>query len=119
MRALLTAWGQSATQVNLTTEHAALMGLATPEQVAQVSILPLPEAERLFLRLMIRHHQGPIAMVTPVKGSDGPAEVLARRMHAAQAREIKQMTCLLAARGAQPWPPLPVPAPSKAGTHWH
>lgn len=117
MGALLRAWGQRATGAALTPEHAAGMGMATPAQLAQVQTLPVSEAERLFLRLMIRHHQGAVAMIAPLPAGRVTEEVaaLARRMHAVQTDEIRQMTRLLAARGAQPWP---APA-TGAGQHAH
>lgn len=116
---LLRSWGQFPEGAALTPEQAAAMGMATPAQLAQVRTLPVPGAERLFLRLMIRHHQGAVAMVAPVRAGGGPGgvAVLAHHMHAVQTDEIERMKVLLAARGAWPWPDLP--PPTGAASHAH
>ncbi|WP_034387120.1 DUF305 domain-containing protein [Deinococcus sp. YIM 77859] len=117
MRGWLTLWGQPWGGPGMTAEHARMMGMATPAELEQLSTLPVPEAERLFLQLMIRHHQGALAMVEPAlaPGIRPEVQTLARQIQATQGGEINLMTRLLAARNAQP-----LPAPPAAGdTHEH
>jgi len=106
MRGWLTLWGRPWGGVGMTAEHARMMGMATPQEMNRLDSLPPAEAERLFLQLMIRHHQGALAMVKPALASGVRPEVrtLARQIDATQAGEIRLMTGLLAARGAEPLP---------------
>lgn len=106
MRGWLTLWGRPWGGVGMNAEHARMMGMATPSQVAALDTLPPRQADRHFLTLMIRHHDGALAMVEPALKSGVRPEVqaLARQIQATQAAEIKVMTDLLRARGAQPLP---------------
>lgn len=114
MRGWLTLWGLPWGGVGMTAEHARMMGMATPEELQRLDTLPVNEAEKLFLQLMIRHHQGALSMVEPVLKAKVRPEVrtLARQISGSQAGEIRLMTGMLRARGAQP---LPSP-PGQAGT---
>ncbi|EYB69769.1 hypothetical protein DEIPH_ctg002orf0100 [Deinococcus phoenicis] len=111
MRGWLTLWHLPWGGPGMTTAHARSMGMATPAELKALDTLPTRDAERLFLQLMIRHHQGALAMVEPVLGKGIRPEVrtLARQIAATQAGEIRLMTQMLAARGARP---LPAPAAS-------
>lgn len=106
MRGWLTLWGLPWGGQGMTAEHARMMGMATPEELNRLDTLPRADAERLFLRLMIRHHQGALAMVKPALGNGVRPEVrtLARQIDASQAGEIRLMTGMLEARGAKPLP---------------
>ncbi len=82
--------------------HAGPMpGMATREELATLSTLPLPEAEIQFLRLMIRHHQGAIPMAEAILSRTDREQVrrLAKGVIAAQRTEIAYMQELLAQRG--------------------
>lgn len=76
-------------------------GMATPAQVAQLTGARGPEAEVLFLRLMIDHHAGGIEMAEAVldRSTDPVVTAFARGILSAQAAEIEAMTALLDARG--------------------
>ncbi|NNM44473.1 DUF305 domain-containing protein [Knoellia sp. DB2414S] len=78
----------------------ARMGMATPQQLATLRAATGVEAERQFLTLMIRHHQGGIEMAKAVLARTNRAEVrtLAQAIVTAQAAEITQMQQLLDAR---------------------
>jgi uncharacterized protein (DUF305 family) len=69
------------------------MGMATRPQMDSLTALPLGDAERLFLRLMIRHHQGGLAMAEEVLGATARPEVrrLATAIVASQRGEIAYM----------------------------
>lgn len=109
MRGWLTLWNLPWGGPGMTAEHARMMGMATPAELGRLDTLPPADAERLFLQLMIRHHQGALAMVKPALAPGVRPEVrtLARQIDAAQGGEIRLMTAMLAARGAGP---LPAPA---------
>lgn len=116
MHGWLTLWGRPWGGTGMSAQHARIMGMATPAQVAALDTLPATQADRHFLKLMIRHHNGALAMVGPAlkTGVRPEVQALARQIQATQAAEIKVMTDLLRARGS---PPLPEPetdqAPSK------
>lgn len=118
MRGWLTIWGRPWGGEGMSAEHARMMGMATPAEVARISTLPPRQSEVQFLQLMTRHHQGALSMVTPVLEARVRPEVraLAAQIQNAQAAEIRLMTTLLKERGAQP---LPAPDAPGAGGHEH
>lgn len=75
-------------------------GLATPEQIAELRTLEGVAAERMFLELMIAHHQGAVEMAEAVLDrSSYPVVVsLAESVVASQQSEIDLMTGMLAER---------------------
>lgn len=110
MRGWLTLWGLPWAGQGMSQGHAAMMGMATPAQVASLSSLPLPQAQRLFLSLMIRHHTGALSMVAPVLQGGVRPEVaaLAGQIRATQTAEIELMKTLLKKQGgAAPLTPPP------------
>lgn len=85
-------------------------GMASPEEIRQLRDLPLAEAEVLFLRLMIRHHQAGVEMAEACldRCDDDDVRRLARSIVSAQEGEISAMQAMLAARGQEPEPLTPV-----------
>ena len=83
-----------------TTPGEPMPGLATPEQLQQLRDAEGVEAERIFLELMIAHHQGGVEMASAViERSEHPVVVdLAAGMVRAQQSEVDYMTELLEAR---------------------
>ncbi len=89
-------------------EHAAahagpdgtMPGMATPEQLAELEAATGVEAERIFLRLMIDHHTGGVAMAEAALADARTPEVttLAGAIAAAQASEIRLLQQMLDAR---------------------
>jgi uncharacterized protein (DUF305 family) len=75
-------------------------GLATDEQMAQLRAATGVEAEKLYLTLMIAHHEGGIEMAEAIldRSTNRVVTGLARGMIAAQQSEIDYMNELLAAR---------------------
>lgn len=56
-------------------EHEMLMpGMLTPEQMKQLDAARGPEFDRLFLTLMIQHHEGATAMVTKLFNTPGAGQ---------------------------------------------
>lgn len=74
-------------------ELQAQMGMATPEQLAQLRAAAGTEADCLFLDLMIRHHEGAIPMAEAVieLGSEPRVDAVAEGMVATQSAEIDLM----------------------------
>src|SRR5204863_2332778 len=83
-------------------EHPMLMpGMLTPDQMAQLDAARGPEFDRLFLRFMIQHHRGAVAMVEQLFATDGAGQEptvfkLATDIHADQLTEIARMERMLA-----------------------
>jgi uncharacterized protein (DUF305 family) len=86
-----------------------MMGMAPRSKVWELQRLPVKQAEIQFLQLMIRHHQGAVFMAEDVLKTASSRDVrfLAENIKSTQALEIKNMTDLLAYRGAKPLAPLP------------
>lgn len=53
--------------------HATMAGMATPEQMAELAAARGPEFDRLFLKLMIAHHEGAVKMVDELLKKKGSA----------------------------------------------
>lgn len=81
---------------------AVMPGMASDAQLAQLREATGRDAERLFLQLMIAHHDGGIAMAEAVLASTVRPEVrqLASAIQTAQRAEVEQMTQMLDALGA-------------------
>jgi len=94
----LKAWGQSTAGG---TDHGGMGhgmgGLMSEEEMAKLDEAKGTEAEELFLRGMIKHHQGAIEMANAEarNGSNPEATQLASDIVASQGREIAQMRELL------------------------
>lgn len=76
-------------------------GMLTAEQLAQLGAARGRDFDRLFLQLMIKHHEGAIQMVaellnTPRAGQEVDINVLANEIEAAQLAEIELMWQMLA-----------------------
>jgi uncharacterized protein (DUF305 family) len=81
--------------------HAGMPGMLTPEQLAELAAARGAAFDRLFLQLMIRHHEGAIVMVKSLFGNQGAAQdgeifALASDVDADQRAEIARMRALLA-----------------------
>ena len=72
-------------------------GLATPEQLDELRAADGVEAERLFLRLMIAHHEGGVAMARAAVAEADTEEVrtLATAIATAQSSEIELLQRML------------------------
>ncbi|MGW2214295.1 DUF305 domain-containing protein [Nonomuraea sp. NPDC001684] len=87
-------------------QSAQMPGMATRDQLKQLEQASGKEAETLFLRLMIPHHQGGVQMAQAAQGSGQPqVRRMARSILAAQKAEIELMRGMLAARGTTGTPP--------------
>ncbi len=90
-------------------DMAAPPGLASPEEMARLAAASGPAFDRMFLELMIRHHQGALAMVAALLETAGAAQDpavfgMASDVDADQRMEIARMRALLDAAGSSPAP---------------
>ncbi len=101
MRTWLKARGQE-----VPAEHAHHMpggmmpGMLTPEQMAELTAATGEAFDKLFLRYMIQHHEGALAMVddlfkTPGAGQEGDINAFAADVDSDQRMEIDRMRALL------------------------
>jgi len=86
-------------------QHESMPGMATPQELARLAAARGAEFDRLFLRLMIRHHQGALVMVerllaTPGAGQDPQLFGFASDVDADQRAEIARMQQMLGTSGA-------------------
>jgi uncharacterized protein (DUF305 family) len=79
------------------TDHTAMAGMASPAQLAALRQARGQAFDRLFLQLMIRHHQGAVTMAKTVaeKGSDIRVQEVASDIAVTQTKEIATMRQLL------------------------
>jgi uncharacterized protein (DUF305 family) len=86
-----------------TMHHATDMpGMLSPDELAQLDGARGAAFDRLFLTLMIRHHQGALVMVERLLGAQGAGQDqtvfrIASDVHADQSTEIHRMQQMLAA----------------------
>lgn len=107
MRGWLDVWGRPPTSVGPPMQwmdhpaDQAMPGLASDEEVAELTAAEGVEAETLFLELMIRHHQGGIHMASAAADTAGEGFVrrLAGGMVESQQAEVDYMADLLTERG--------------------
>lgn len=78
--------------------HAEMSGMATPEQLAALAASEGVEAQRLFLDLMIVHHEGALVMAERaiLDGSNAFVRSSAKHVIIEQQKEIAAMTAILA-----------------------
>lgn len=112
MQGWLAAWGrsQSGERPPMDGMNREAMGIASQQQVRALETAPLSTAEVSYLKLMIRHHQGGVAMASGVLSKTSRPEVtrLARAIVAGQRNEIAVLRALLAKRGEATKPDAPV-----------
>jgi uncharacterized protein (DUF305 family) len=77
-------------------------GMLTPEEMARLTAARGPELDRLFLELMIKHHEGALVMVkdllaAPGAGQEADVFAFVSDVEADQQMEIDRMRAALAA----------------------
>jgi uncharacterized protein (DUF305 family) len=80
-------------------DHGSMPGMATQEQLTALGAARGKDFDRMFLELMIKHHEGAIKMATDVKsaGTNVQVEEMADDVIAVQTDEINRMKALLSA----------------------
>ncbi|GLW62866.1 lipoprotein [Actinomadura rubrobrunea] len=76
--------------------HAGMPGMATPQQMEQLRQARGKDFDRLFVDLMVAHHQGALTMVQDVldRGTDVTVQQLARDIQSTQQAEINRLRAL-------------------------
>ena len=107
MRGFLAAWGapESGGMPGMDhggmeqdgTDHGGMAGMMTPEQMSRLEQAGGAEFDRMFLEMMIAHHEGAVQMAqTELAGGINPeAKALAQEIVDAQETEITEMRGLL------------------------
>ena len=95
-------------------DGAVMPGMATNAEMAKLRSLTGTASDIYFLQLMIRHHQGGLAMMQYAAAHAAVPAVrnFAGKMANAQEAEVSVMTQMLAQRGAQPLPYTPPTMPT-------
>ncbi|GAA3462816.1 DUF305 domain-containing protein [Saccharothrix longispora] len=77
-------------------DHASMPGMATDAQMAALEAATGAEFDRLFLQLMIAHHEGALRMAVDLlsNGSDVRVEEMANDVVASQSDEIARMRAI-------------------------
>jgi uncharacterized protein (DUF305 family) len=80
--------------------HTLMPGMLTPEEMAKLAAAKGPAFDRLFLELMIKHHDGALTMVKELFASEGAGQeseifAFASDVDADQRMEIERMTAML------------------------
>ena len=96
-------------------------GMASPEEIEELSEASPEEADVRFLQLMIPHHQAALSMTeAALESTDRPeVERLAGAIAASQEAEIEAMQDLLRSRGASVEGETPTPDEDSPGDHEH
>lgn len=99
MRRMLTERGQEPPDLTHAehADHSGMPGMASPAQLSALQQVTGVQFDRMFLQLMIRHHEGALTMCKAVidKGSDLLVNQLAAEIQVTQAKEISIMRGLL------------------------
>jgi uncharacterized protein (DUF305 family) len=99
MSTCLTAWGHSTPRGMMGSTHSGTMmggdpdGMMTGADLSELAATSGPEFDQMFLRMMVRHHQGTLALAheEAMRGLDPAAVKLARRVRVVQLRELMRM----------------------------
>lgn len=100
MSAWLRAWGQQVpapTASGMPGMRHPMPGMMSSGEMAKLVAASGPAFDRLFLTMMIRHHEGAVQMAKTerLRGEYGPARAMAQSIIASQTAQIAQMKTLL------------------------
>lgn len=101
MSGWLTAWGQPVPTAmaghDMSQMGGGMEGMMSDQEMQQLGAASGSAFDRMWLQMMIKHHQGAVAMATTEtqQGSSADAKALAGQIITAQNKEISQMQQLL------------------------
>jgi uncharacterized protein (DUF305 family) len=97
MSGWLTAWGEPVPGESPAPAHHAMPGMMSPEDMRRLAGLSGRAFDRAFLTMMIRHHEGAVAMARDElrTGVYEPARRMATAIVSSQSAEIREMKGLL------------------------
>lgn len=100
MTAWLSQWGASMTSAMPAMDHGSMPGIMSDADMQKLGQAGGAGFDRMFLEMMVSHHQGAIEMAKTelAKGANADAKALAQRIIDAQTAEITQMQQMLATR---------------------
>jgi uncharacterized protein (DUF305 family) len=90
-------WQRTFNAADAHSDHGSMPGMATQDQLNALGAARGKDFDRMFLELMIKHHEGAITMATDVKGAGVNVQVeeMADDVIAVQTDEINRMKALL------------------------
>jgi uncharacterized protein (DUF305 family) len=90
-------WQRANNMVGSHGDHGSMPGMATQDQLNALGAARGKDFDRMFLELMIKHHEGALKMATDVRGSGRNVQVeeMADDVIATQTDEINRMKALL------------------------
>jgi len=91
-------WQRTFNAIGTHGDHGLMPGMATQDQLNALGAARGKDFDRMFLELMIKHHEGAIKMATDVRGAGANVQVeeMADDVVATQSDEINRMKKLLA-----------------------
>ncbi|MEU1981597.1 DUF305 domain-containing protein [Nocardia sp. NPDC019395] len=99
MTGWLEAWGAPVPEDSghSGTDHGAMPGMMSTEQMAELEAAEGAEFDRMWLTMMIDHHEGAVQMARTelAEGTDPQARVTAQQIIDAQQSEIQEMRAML------------------------
>ena len=97
MTGWLTAWGQPVQDVGGGHDMSSVDGMMSAEEMDSLGTMTAADFDKMWMEMMIRHHEGAIAMAQTAKaaGSNGEVLALADQVIAAQQSEITEMQTLV------------------------
>lgn len=98
MQAMLETWGQAMSEGQGGMDMGSMQGMMLPQQMTELANASGAMFDRMFLEMMIAHHEGAVEMARAeqVDGQNPQAKELAKQIEATQVREIQEMQDLLA-----------------------
>ncbi|MGI5156596.1 DUF305 domain-containing protein [Microbispora sp. CA-102843] len=105
MSGWLTAWGERVPGESPAPAHHAMPGMMSAEDMRRLEGLSGRAFDRAFLTMMIRHHEGAVAMARDElrAGVYEPARRMAASIVSSQSAEIREMKGLLGQAAATPY----------------
>ncbi len=90
-------WQRTHGEIGTHADHGTMPGMATQEQLNALGAARGKDFDRMFLQLMIVHHEGAVKMATDVRatGTNIQVEEMADDVVATQSDEINRMKALL------------------------
>lgn len=97
MQGWLTTWGASPASSMPGMDHGSMPGMMSTEDMTKLEAAKGAEFDKMWLNMMIQHHQGAVDMAQTElsKGGSTDAKALARKIIDAQQAEITEMKGLL------------------------
>lgn len=97
MTGWLQSWGAPVPEESGHAHHGDMPGMMTEEQMGGLEAARGPEFDRMWLTMMVAHHEGAVQMARTelAEGTDPAARALAQQIIDSQQAEIQQMNTLL------------------------